>query len=80
VTNPFPPKELTCICGNTFVSEQRSNWCRACGKQVFYDAKDNRTSKFNRIYIIVLMVVVIGLVGFFFIEMIITPIVHLQNP
>lgn len=80
MTNLFPPKELTCKCGNTFVSQQRSNWCRSCGKQLFYDEKDNRRSRFNRIYIILLMVMVIGLVAFFFIEMVITPMVMLQNP
>jgi hypothetical protein len=78
--NPaLPPKEITCTCGNTFVSQQRSNWCRSCGKQLFYDPKDEKRSRSNRIFIAAIMVMVVGLLGYFFIEMIITPILSLRQ-
>ncbi len=74
---PFPPKEITCECGNRFVSQQRSNWCRACGKQIFYDLKDKKRSRSNQIYIMSIVVIVIGLLAYFFIEMILTPLLSL---
>lgn len=77
---PFPPKEITCECGNRFVSQQRSNWCRACGKQIFYDLKDKKRSRSNQIYIMSIMVIVIGLLAYFFIEMILTPLLSLLQP
>lgn len=70
----LPPKEIVCECGNAITSQQRSNWCQKCGKQVFYEARDKLKSRINRIYITVLMVMVIGLVSYFFIEMILTPV------
>jgi hypothetical protein len=74
---PLPPKELTCECGNRFMSQQRSNWCRACGKQLYYDLKDQKRSRSNQIYFISIIVVVIGLLSYFFIEMILTPLLSL---
>jgi len=77
VNQPLPPKEITCECGNRFVSQQRSNWCRLCGKQLFYDLKDNKKSRSNQIYIMSIVVVVIGLLTYFFIELLLTPIITL---
>ena len=80
MTAPLPPKELTCVCGNTFISQQRSNWCRSCGKQLFYNEADNRKNRFNRIYITLIMVMFIGIVAYFFIEIVLTPLLSLQQP
>ena len=80
MTQPFPPKELTCECGNRFVSQQRSNWCRACGKQIFYDLKGKKKSRSNQIYITSIVVIVIGLLAYFFIEIILTPLLSLWQP
>ncbi len=74
---PLPSKELTCECGNRFMSQQRSNWCRSCGKQLFYDLKDQKRGRSNQIYFISIIVVVIGLLSYFFIEMILTPLLSL---
>lgn len=67
------PKELICDCGYRFVSEQHSNWCNKCGKQVFYDPRDRIKGKISNVYITVLLVLVIGFLAYFFIEMILTP-------
>jgi len=79
VPQTYPPKEITCECGNKFISQQRSNWCRACGKQIFYDLKDQKKSRSNQIYYISIIVLVIGLLTYFFIEMILTPLINLQK-
>jgi uncharacterized paraquat-inducible protein A len=71
---PLPVKEIVCECGNVITSQQRSNWCPKCGRQVFYDPKDKLKSRINRIYITVLMVLVMGFLTYFFIEMILTPV------
>jgi len=74
VNTPLPPKEVTCRCGNSFTSQQHSNWCNKCGKQVFYDPKDQRKGDISKLYLTVLMVLVIGFLTYFFIEMILTPV------
>ena len=76
---PLPPKEITCECGNRFVSQQRSNWCRACGKQIYYDLKDQKKSRSNQIYIMSVVVITIALLAYFIIEMILTPLINLQK-
>jgi DNA-directed RNA polymerase subunit RPC12/RpoP len=80
VTTSLPPKELVCDCGNKFISQQRSNWCRSCGKQIFYDARDARKNRYNRIYVILALVIFIGFTAYFFIEMVLTPILTMQQP
>ena len=80
MNQPLPPKEITCECGNRFVSRQRSNWCRACGKQIFYDLKDKKKGNLNQIYITFIVVIVIGLLAYFFIEIILTPLLSLWQP
>ncbi len=77
MNQPLPPKELICECGNRFMSQQRSNWCRACGKQLFYDLKDQKKSRSNQIYFISIIVIVTGLLAYFFIEMILTPLLSI---
>jgi hypothetical protein len=79
VNTTLPPKEITCDCGNKFVSQQRSNWCRSCGKQIYYDLKDKNKGRFNQIYIMTIVIVMIGLLAYFFIEMILTPLINLQK-
>ena len=80
MNTPLPPKELTCNCGNRFVSQQNSNWCRSCGKQVFYNPKDARKNRFNRLYVTLLLVIFIGMTAYFFIEIVLTPILTMQQP
>jgi hypothetical protein len=79
VNSQLTPKELTCECGNKFISQQRSNWCRSCGKQIFYDPKDQKKSRLNQIYIMSIVVIMIGVAAYFFIEMILTPLINLQK-
>jgi predicted amidophosphoribosyltransferase len=79
VNQPLTPKEITCECGNKFISQQRSNWCRACGKQLSYDLKDQKKSRTNQIYIASIVVIMIGLLAYFFIEIILTPLLNLRQ-
>jgi DNA-directed RNA polymerase subunit RPC12/RpoP len=72
----LPSKEIVCDCGNRITSQQRSNWCPKCGRQVFYDPKDKLKGRINRIYITALMALIIGLVTYFFIELIVTPVLY----
>jgi hypothetical protein len=70
----LPPKQIVCKCGHGFTSQQYSNWCAKCGRQVFYDPRDQRKGRFNNIYIMTLIVVVAFLLAYFFIEMILVPV------
>lgn len=74
LSTSLPPKEVICQCGHSFTSEQHSNWCSKCGRQVFYDPKDQRKSKINNIYFTGLIVMVVLFLTYFFIEMILTPV------
>lgn len=76
---PLPLKELTCSCGHTFTSTQSSNWCIKCGKQVFYHPEDARKNRFTRLYIQVILVLVIGVAAYLFVEMILTPVLQLRQ-
>ena len=76
MSSPLPPKEIVCDCGNVIMSQQRSNWCQKCGRQVFYNPKDKLKSRISRIYITVLMVVIISFLAYFFIELILTPVLN----
>jgi hypothetical protein len=79
MTSTLPPKELTCECGNKFISQQRSNWCRSCGKQIYYDPKEQKKAKSHQFYMIAIIAITIGLITYFIIEMIITPLINLQK-
>jgi hypothetical protein len=80
VTESLPPKEIICTCGNRFISQQRSNWCRSCGKQVFYDPKDAGQSRRNRMFVMALLLIIVTFLVYFFIELIVTPMMHLRSP
>ena len=79
MSTTLPPKQIVCTCGHSFTSQQHSNWCAKCGRQVFYDARDQRKKRFSNIYIMALIALVFFLLVYFFIELILTPVLtHLQ--
>jgi DNA-directed RNA polymerase subunit RPC12/RpoP len=79
LSTALPPKQVVCECGHSFTSEQHSNWCTKCGRQVFYNPRDQRKARFNNTYIMLVIVAAFSLVAYFFIEMILTPILtHFQ--
>jgi len=70
----LPEKTVQCQCGAEVVLTRGSKWCTACGKQVFYSAKDKRNALINRIYILVALASVFTILTYLFIEMIATPL------
>jgi hypothetical protein len=74
LSTSLPPKDVICECGHSFTSQQYSNWCAKCGRQVFYDPRDKRKSRINHIYFTSLIVLVVLFLTYFFIEMILTPV------
>jgi hypothetical protein len=72
----YPPKSVTCKCGNQLTVDRRRVWCTKCGQPVYYHEKDQRWHRINALYIYVIFVSVILLVAYFFIEMIAKPFLN----
>lgn len=77
MSTALPPKQIVCECGHSFTSEQYSNWCAKCGRQVFYDSRDQHKARFNNIYIVLAIAAAFGLIAYFFIELLLTPVLTL---
>ena len=74
--DPLPPKEISCECGNRFVSQQHSNWCNKCGRQIFYTGGSKLKGRINKFYFTVLILATVLFLSYFFIEMILTPVLN----
>jgi hypothetical protein len=48
--------------------------CIKCGKYVFYDDHEKRRHQLNSFYMVGMLVLAIGVLTFFFMEMIVTPL------
>lgn len=79
MSTELPPKQIVCKCGHSFDSQQHSNWCAKCGRQLFYDERDQRKSRFNNIYIMSLIALVFFFLVYFFIELIVTPLLSIPK-
>ncbi len=73
----LPPKEVQCDCGHTFITDRQSDWCTKCCNKVFYDLKDKRLNKLSNYYFYTLAIVVISFLAYFFMDMILIPIIEL---
>ena len=69
----YPPKTVTCKCGNEVTVDRRRIWCLKCGDPVYYHQKEQKWHRINTIYVYVAFVAVILLVAYFFIELIAKP-------
>ena len=72
----YPPKEVTCKCGNPLTLDRRRVWCPKCGQPTYYHEKEQRWHKINSLYVYVIFVAVILMIAYFFIEMIAKPFLN----
>ena len=70
----LPPKEVVCKCGHAFTIERKKVMCIKCGKYVFYNAEERRKHKTNTAYVLIALASALGLITYFFIELIATPL------
>ena len=70
----LPPKDVVCDCGHALTIERKKILCTKCGKYVFYNAEERKKHKMNTIYIVLAIASALGLITYFFIEMIAKPL------
>jgi hypothetical protein len=70
----YPPKEVTCKCGNTFEISRKADYCSQCGWKVFHDDTENRRHRFNSYYMTAVVLVVITFIIYIYIELIASPL------
>ena len=71
----LPAKDVACDCGNILTLNRKRDWCTKCGQPVFYNPKDKKWHKINKIYILAMFAAVICFVTYLFFEMIAIPLV-----
>jgi len=72
----LPSKDVVCDCGHAFTIETKKIMCIKCGKYVFYNAEERRKHKTNTVYIVLAIASALGLITYFFIELIATPLLN----
>jgi DNA-directed RNA polymerase subunit RPC12/RpoP len=55
-------KEITCgHCGNPMTIDEEKDYCKKCGRRIFYDPKDQQRHKWNTYFIWSAIFSVLGL-------------------
>ncbi len=72
----LPPKDVVCDCGHALTIERNKILCIKCGKYVFYNAEERRKHKTNKMYIVLAIASALGLITYFFIELIAKPLLN----
>lgn len=63
-------KEVKCnYCGNMNTIEETKNWCRGCGRPIFYDDKAQARQKWSIRYWYIIVALFLG-TGFYVVKMI----------
>jgi|SaaInl8_200m_RNA_FD_contig_121_144529_length_7198_multi_8_in_0_out_0_2 predicted nucleic acid-binding Zn ribbon protein len=65
--------EIECKCGAKITTNKEKDWCVKCGGPVFYDQKKTRQYQMNYFYILSAIIVAIGYLSYFFLELIVFP-------
>ena len=71
------PHKVSCVCGNTFESEHKINWCPKCGQKIFDSDKERRAHKANRYYTFVIIALFMSALAYFFLKIIIFPVLSM---
>lgn len=67
---PLPSKTVTCSCGQDIELKRNKDWCDRCGRPVFYDSKDKNGHRLNTYFITLMLLLGIGVITYFFIELV----------
>jgi DNA-directed RNA polymerase subunit RPC12/RpoP len=66
-------------CGHQFTTDTPVNWCPKCARRVFSTDKQRRAHKANTTYFYVMVVATIGILAYFFLELIVFPIIAMTG-
>jgi hypothetical protein len=63
------PKDVACACGHVTSLATGRLRCIKCGKHVFYDERERKAHRQQTVYVISVLVLALGFVAYFFVEM-----------
>jgi hypothetical protein len=72
------PKDITCPCGHINTLTSKRLLCIKCGKYVFYDENEKRRYRYQSWYVTSLIVLALGLIVYFFVELVLNPLKGLE--
>ena len=68
------PKEVTCRCGHSFITDRERSWCEKCCDAVYYRKKDKNRYRNNSMYIVGIIIAVVTFLTYVFMELIASPL------
>ena len=68
------PKDVPCPCGHVTTLTTRKLMCIKCGKYVFYDENERKAHRRLTLFVIMVVALSLGLVTYFFVEMVLGPL------
>jgi hypothetical protein len=68
------PKDVACPCGHITNLTTRKLLCIKCGKYVFYNEDERKAHRRMTRYVTVVVVLALGFVTYFFVEMVLGPL------
>lgn len=68
------PKDVTCACGHITRLANRKLLCIKCGKYVYYNEHEKKTHRRQSLYIVAVVALSLGLMAYFFVEMVLGPL------
>jgi len=71
------PKDVACACGYITNLTTKKLLCIKCGKYVFYDENEKKLHRRQSLYVTAIIVMALGLVAYFFVEMVLGPVLLL---
>jgi hypothetical protein len=72
------PREIACACGHVSTLASQRMLCIKCGKWIFYDEKEKRAHRYQSWYFTAIIVCALGFIAYFFVEMILSPLMRLE--
>lgn len=72
------PKDIACPCGHISTLTNKRLLCIQCGKYVFYDENEKRRYRRQSWYTTSLIVLALGLIVYFFVELVLNPLKALE--
>jgi hypothetical protein len=73
------PKDVACPCGHITTLTTRKLLCIKCGKYVFYSEDEKKVHRRQALYVTAVLILALGLIAFFFVEIVLGPILSLRE-
>lgn len=71
-------REVSCPCGHNYLSSLAINWCPKCGKRIHNSDKERRRHKVNAYYFYGISLLALSALVYFFVELILIPIMKMS--